>query len=98
MGRKSATMNLTLIDMRSRVQLASAEGSASGFDLQAALVGISPSYVGGLDAAIRTTKGKTSVAAFGDAHNQLVVALRNYRTQEVDGNLGGGSSLKVQGG
>ena len=34
-------------------------------------------------------------AAFADAYNNLVRALRNYEAQEVEGGLGKGGKLKV---
>lgn len=38
-------------------------------------------------------------AAFMDAYNQMVVALRNYKAQSVQGQgLGGGGKLGVDGG
>ena len=38
---------------------------------------------------------KATVAAFTDAYNNMVIALRNYKAQEVKGGLGKGGQLKV---
>jgi hypothetical protein len=43
----------------------------------------------------RTPAGKATVAAFVDAYNGLVRALRNYKAQDVKGGLGRGGTLKV---
>ena len=37
-------------------------------------------------------------AAFVDSYNKLVVAVRNYKAQTVEGGLGNGGGLGVQGG
>jgi hypothetical protein len=43
----------------------------------------------------RTPAGQATVAAFVDAYNKLVVAVRNYRAQDVRGGLGtGGGALR----
>ena len=93
-----ASTVLTLIDNRSGVQLAAAEGSARNTDFNA---------FGGLwngagyqsaSAYTRTPEGKVLVAAFIDSYNQMVRAVRNYRAQEVKGGLGTGGTLGVQGG
>ena len=43
--------------------------------------------------------GKVISAAFMDAFNQMVISLRNYRAQTVQGQgLGGGGKLGVDGG
>ena len=39
--------------------------------------------------------GVDVAAAFADAYNNLVRALRNYEAQEVEGGLGKGGKLKV---
>ena len=40
----------------------------------------------------------TIVAAFTDSYNNIVRAVRNYKAQEVQGGLGTGGQLGVQGG
>jgi curli biogenesis system outer membrane secretion channel CsgG len=93
-----ASTTLLMIDNRSSVQLAAAEGSAKNYDL--GLLGAA--FGGGLGAAgggySNTPEGKIIVAAFMDSYNQLVRATRNYVAQNVKGGLGTGGSLGVQGG
>ena len=43
----------------------------------------------------RTPEGKATVAAFLDAYNGMVIALRNYEVQNVRGGLGRGGTLGV---
>lgn len=95
---KEASTILTLIDNRSSVQLAAAEGSAKNVDI-GGLGGLFSSGVGiGAGGYQNTSEGKVIVAAFTDSYNNLVRALRNYKAQEVKGGLGTGGGLKVQGG
>lgn len=94
---KEASTLLTLIDNRSSVQLAAAEGSAKNIDF-GAIGGLFSSGVGGgLGGYTNTAEGKVIVAAFTDSYNNLIRSLRNYKAQEVQGGLGTGGSLKVQG-
>ncbi len=92
---KEASTMLTLVDNRSTVQLAAAEGSARNVDFGAfggafmnGLAGLGGGYA-------NTAEGKIIVAAFTDAYNNLVKAVRNYKAQEVKGGLGKGGGLKV---
>lgn len=95
---KEASTILTLIDNRSSVQLAAAEGSAKNVDI-GAIGGLFGGGVGGgLGGYTNTSEGKVLVAAFTDSYNNLVRALRNYKAQEMKGGLGTGGTLKVQGG
>jgi len=92
---KQASTLLMLVDNRSGVQLAAAEGQARQADFN---LGALAGGRGGLGAAsgyTRTPEGKMLARAFADAYNQMVVALRSYRAQEVDGGLGKGGNLKV---
>lgn len=93
-----ASTTLLMIDNRSGVQLAAAEGSAKNYDF--GLVGAA--FGGGLGAVgggySNTPEGKIIVAAFMDSYNQLVKATRNYKAQTVRGGLGTGGTLGVQGG
>ena len=96
---KEASALLTLIDNRSGVQVAAAEGSASKTDFAgfAGLGGLSAA--GGIGGYTRTPQGKVIAAAFMDAFNQMVRSLRNYKAQTVRGQgLGGGGRLGVDGG
>ena len=98
MNVKEASTMLTLIDNRSSVQLAAAEGSARNMDF-GAIGGLLGSAGGGIGGGYsNTAEGKVIVAAFTDSYNNLVKAVRNYKAQEVEGGLGTGGGLGVQGG
>jgi len=93
-----ASTTLIMIDNRSGVQLAAAEGSAKNTDFN--MFGSSFGWAGGAAAGgySSTPEGKIIIAAFADSYNQLVKAVRNYRAQTVKGGLGTGGTLGVQGG
>jgi len=93
-----ASTTLTLVDNRSGVQLASAEGAASNTDFNLFGAGFGPSAAAGLGGYTNTPEGKVLAGAFADAYNRLVVAVRSYKAQEVKGGLGTGGALGVQGG
>jgi hypothetical protein len=98
MNVKEASTLLTLIDNRSSVQLAAAEGSARNVDF-GAIGGLLGSGAGGVGGGYsNTAEGKVIVAAFTDSYNNLVRSVRNYKAQEVQGGLGTGGQLGVQGG
>ena len=99
MQTKEASTMLTLIDNRSGVQIAAAEGSASKTDF-GAMGSLFGSRAGGaVGGYANTAQGKVISAAFMDAYNQMVVSLRNYQAQTVRGQgLGGGGRLGVDGG
>ena len=87
-----------MVDNRSGVQLAAAEGSSKSTDykLWGSLFG---SRAGGsLGGYTKTAEGKVIAAAFADSYNQLVDAVQNYQAQTVRGGLGTGGRLGVQGG
>ncbi len=93
-----ASTMLVLLDNRSGVQLAAAEGSSrnTDFNLFGGLFGgAAGGHMGGFT---NTPEGKIIVAAFIDSYNQLVRAVKNYRAQSVEGGLGTGGQLGVQGG
>ena len=93
-----SSTTLLLIDNRSGVQLAAAEGSAKNYDFSL-FGGIFGG--GGFGAAggyTDTPEGKILTAAFMDSYNKLVKATRNYKAQSVKGGLGTGGRLGVQGG
>jgi hypothetical protein len=89
---------LTLIDNRSSVQLAAAEGYAKNTDFG----GLGALFGGGVGAGARaftsTPQGKVIFASFADAYNKMVQAVRNYQAQTVKGGLGRGGRMGVQGG
>ncbi|HMO48996.1 MAG TPA: CsgG/HfaB family protein [Rubrivivax sp.] len=93
-----ASTTLLMIDNRSGVQLAAAEGTAKNTDF--ALFGASYGWAAGGAAGgySSTPEGKIIIAAFADSYNQLVKVVRNYRAQSVKGGLGTGGALGVQGG
>jgi hypothetical protein len=93
---KEASTVLTLVDNRAGVQLAAAEGSSKSTDF-GAIGGLFGGGGGaGLGGYTKTAEGKVIVAAFTDAYNGLVRAVRSYKAQEVKGGLGTGGNLKVQ--
>jgi curli biogenesis system outer membrane secretion channel CsgG len=93
-----ASTTLLMVDNRSGVQLAAAQGSAKNYDL-ALLGGAFGGGFGGAGAGYSDTpEGKIIVASFMDSYNQLVRATRNYVAQTVKGGLGTGGRLGVQGG
>ena len=95
---KEASTLLTLVDNRSSVQLAAAEGSAKNVDFGALGGLFSGGVGGGVGGYTNTAEGKVIVAAFTDSYNNLIGSLRSYKAQEIKGGLGTGGSLKVQGG
>jgi curli biogenesis system outer membrane secretion channel CsgG len=93
-----ASTTLTLVDNRSGVQLASAEGAASNTDFNLFGAGFGGGGGAGLGGYTNTPEGKVLAGAFADAYNRLVQSVRNYKAQEVKGGLGTGGQLGVQGG
>ena len=89
---------LTLIDNRSSVQLAAAEGYATNTDFggMGALFGAGGGA--GASAFTSTPQGKVLMASFADAYNKMVQSVRAYKAQTVKGGLGTGGTLGVQGG
>lgn len=96
---REASALLTMIDNRSGVQIAAAEGSASKTDIGGfgSLFGVTGGGAGGVGVSAynNTPQGKVITAAFMDAYNNIVRSLRNYKAQEVKGGLGKGGQLKV---
>lgn len=99
MNTKEASALLTLVDNRSGVQVSASEGSASKTDFGAFGSIFGTAGAGGVGGYTNTAQGKVIAAAFTDAYNQMVISLRNYRAQSVQGQgLGGGGRLGVDGG
>jgi hypothetical protein len=92
---KASVVTLTMFDIRSGVQIAISEGNATATNYGAALGVFGPSAGGSLAGFSRSPAGKATVAAFTDSYNSMVIALRNYKAQEVKGGLGRGGQLKV---
>ncbi len=95
--KRSASASLTLVDNRSSVQIAASEGSASKFDFGGLGGLFGGSGVGGFGAYTQTPQQKLIVASFLDAYSNIVEAVKNYKQQTVEGGLGTGGQLKVQG-
>ncbi len=93
-----ASTTLLLIDNRSGVQLAAAEGSAKNFDFGLFGGAFGGGMFGGAGGYSNTPEGKILIAAFMDSYNKLVKATRNYQAQTVKGGLGTGGGLGVSGG
>ncbi len=91
---KQASTTLLMIDNRSGVQLAAAEGNSTKTDFNAwgSFFG---GHAAGLGGYSKTPEGKVIAASFADAYNQMVISVRNYKAQEVKGGLGQGGPLKV---
>ncbi|XLZ68038.1 CsgG/HfaB family protein [Massilia sp. SR12] len=98
MKANEASTMLLMIDNRSGVQLAAAEGSAKNFDFGMFGGLFGGGGFGGAGGYSNTPEGKILVASFMDSYNNVVKAVRNYRAQEVAGGLGTGGALGVQGG
>lgn len=95
--KSDASTVLTLIENRSGVQLAAAEGNAENTDFSL-MGGLFGSRVGGKASGYsNTSEGKVILAAFTDSMNNLIRALKAYKAQNVKGGLGTGGSLGVQG-
>jgi hypothetical protein len=92
-----AATTLLLIDNRSGVQVAAAEGSARKTDFDfGALIGVG--HVGvGVSGWQSTPEGKLLAGAFMDSYNQMIRALRSYAPQHASKALGTGGSLAVEG-
>jgi curli biogenesis system outer membrane secretion channel CsgG len=94
---ESAVM-LTLVDNRSGVQVAAAEGSSSNTDFNLGAVLIGSSGFGGAGGYTNTPQGKVVSAAFTDAYNNIINAVKNYSPQSMgDRGMGTGGRLAVEG-
>jgi hypothetical protein len=92
---KASVVTLSLFDIRSGVQISAAEGSSTSTNYGAAFGALGGGGGGSLRGFSSTPEGKATVVAFIDAYNKMVVALRNYKAQDVKGGLGRGGQLKV---
>jgi hypothetical protein len=98
MKSKEASTTMMLTDSRSSVQVAATQGSAKNIDFGVA--GLFDHFGSGgasLGAYSETPEGKVIAAAFLDAYNQMVKAVREYAPQRVAGGLGTGGNLSVDG-
>jgi curli biogenesis system outer membrane secretion channel CsgG len=90
---------LTLVDNRSGVQVAAAEGSADSMDI-GGMMSMFETGLGvgtGARAYSKTPEGKVIAAAMMDAFNNLVRATKHYQPQKATGphGMGTGGKLKV---
>ena len=93
-----ASTTLLLIDNRSGVQLSASQGSAKNWDI-GGLGGLAGAGAGGgFGGYSNSPQGKVLIASFMDSYNQMVDSLRHYKAQTVEGGLGTGGGLGVQGG
>lgn len=92
-----AATTLLLIDNRSGVQVSASVGSAKKFDFSLFGSGWNSGGFGSVSAFTDTNEGKVIMAAFADSYNQMVRALRYYKPQYVEGGLGTGGTLAVDG-
>jgi hypothetical protein len=89
---------LTLIDNRSGVQIAASQGASKNTDFSLGGILLGGGAGAGLGGYSNTPQGKVVVAAFTDAYNEMIRALRNYKAQQVQGQgLGTGGKLQVDG-
>ena len=93
-----AAVMLTLVDNRSGVQVAAAEGSSSNTDFNLGAVLIGSNGFGGAGGYTNTPQGKVVTAAFTDSYNNIVNAVKNYSPQSMgDRGMGTGGRLAVEG-
>lgn len=99
LSTSEAQSMLTLVDNRSGIQVAVAEGSSSAMDIggMMSMLDFGSSVGGGLSAYKRTPEGKVVLAAMTDAYNNLVRVSKNYTPQKATGpkGMGTGGKLKV---
>lgn len=95
MESRASVVTLTLFDIRSAVQISASEGSATASNFSAALGAFGSRGGATLSGFSRTPSGKATVAAFIDAYNGMVRALKHYEAQDVEGGLGTGGTLRV---
>jgi hypothetical protein len=94
---REASTTLMLTDVRSGVQVAVAQGSASKNDFGFGALGLGGSGGAGAVGYSRTPQGRLIASAFLDSYNEMVRAVRKYAPQKVAGGLGTGGSLAVDG-
>lgn len=96
--KNEAATVLLLTDNRSGVQVSAAEGSSSNTDFSLGGFAVGGGLGAGMGGYTNTPQGKVIVAAFVNAYNQMIQALRNYTAQSMgDRGLGTGGRLQVDG-
>ncbi len=95
-SKNDAQCVLTMIDNRSGIQVAAAEGSSSSMDIGGLFGLLGSGGGGGLGGFSRTPEGKLVVASMTDAFNNLIIATRNYIPQQASNPKGMGTGGKLQ--
>jgi hypothetical protein len=101
---RTTDVALTLTDIRSTVQIAISQGSATANNMSTsgggAFGGWGGLFAGAAGGSIgmysRTPEGIATAAAFFDAYNNMVQSLRSYKAQEVQGGGGSGQGGVLQ--
>lgn len=96
LNTKHAQSMLTLVDNRSGIQVAVAEGSSSSIDIGGLFGMLGRDGLGGLGGYTNTPEGKLIVASMTDSFNNLVRATRHYKPQLVTGSHGMGTGGKLK--
>lgn len=91
--QNGASTTLTVIDNRSGVLLAVAEGNAEHMDIN--VIGGAFDWAGGgaANGYAKTPEGRVIIASFADSYNRLVKSVRSYKAQNVRGGQGTGGQL-----
>lgn len=95
---KAARRRGAAVRRRPCVQISASQGQSKNYDFGVRGMTWGDGMAGGASAFTSTNAGKVVLAAFVDSYNGMVRSLRNYRTQTVEGGLGAGGRLGVQGG
>lgn len=92
---KVSVVTMSLFDIRTGVQLSMSEGNSTTRNTSGKLATIffGDSATSSLRDSLRTPEGEATVAAFVDSYNKMVIALRNYKAQEISGGIGRGGQL-----
>ncbi len=96
-NNKQAGAILTMVDNRSGIQVAAAEGSSSSWDIGGLFGMLGSSGLGGIGAYANTPEEKLIVAAMMDSFNNLVRVTKKYKPQKATGphGLGTGGTVRV---
>ena len=96
LNTKHAQTMLTMVDNRSGIQVAVAEGSSSSIDIGGLFGMLGKDGLGGLGGYTNTPEGKLIVASMTDSFNNLVRATRHYKPQMATGSHGMGTGRKLK--
>jgi len=95
-SNKQAGSVLTMVDNRSGIQVAAAEGSSSSWDIGGLFGMLGSNGLGGLSGYSNTPRGKLIVAALMDGFNNLVKVTKHYSPQVATGPHGMGTGGKLK--